>query len=366
MIKNFSQVFSKTVVRGLIVVFFLALIGIFLYIERIYESFGAEKVLTIYTPYEVISVETAKEFERQTGIKVRITYFDTNEELLAKFRVNRGVGYDVIVPSDFMVELLRRENLLLELDHAKLKNFSSLDKRLMDKFYDPGDKYTVPVAWIPYGIGYNRDHINLDDGVGWDVVFNPEKLRAIGVDKISMLNDALEVVSLAAIYLFGSNDNLTEEKLEQVKKLLINQKQIVESYAEAGAKFLLISEVVPFAVLPAARVVEIEDQEKFGFVIPHGGSLIDILTLAIPATCKNVDEAHQLVDFLISRDIGVQNYEIFYCNPSNVESYKLVDPDIYSNKNYFPENDVFDGLHILNNQLSLPVLEKLWFSIKSN
>lgn len=354
-------------IKTLILFFFTAIIVFFLYAPRLYEYFfECNNVLNIYISRETVPEDTFLEFEKRTGIRVRVAYFDTNEELLAKLKINRGVGYDLIVPSDYMIELLIREGLLQPIDRSKITNFRYLDGRLLDKFFDPGNKYTVPLSWIPYGIVYNRNIINLDrKSVGWDIIFKPEALAKWGDYKTTMVNDAREAVFLGALYLFQDVDNLTPERLAQVEKVLIAQRPIVESYTETGAKYLLFSNIIPLAVLPAARLKEMGDLKNFGFVIPKEGSIIDILNIGISVSSKKVDEAHQLMDFLISKAVSAYNFEVLDCNPSNTQAFSLIDKAYFQNKAFFPDNETFSRLHILHNEIPPALLEKIWFSVKS-
>lgn len=358
-------------IRLVIVLFYLFLISSLLYAPQVYEYFfDRSNSVTLYTFRQVFDEDIFEEFEKQTGIHVQVTYFDTNEEMLARFRISRGVGYDVVVPSDYMVELLIREGLLKNVDKTKLTNYKQLDRRLMGLFYDPVNQYSVPVCWIPYGIGFNRKDFNLDNNVSWDIVFKKEALEAAALKKnqgyrVSAINHPTDMVFLSAIYLFGSVRSITDAKMEKIKELLINQKPNVEAYVEAGAKYLLLAGIVPVAVLPSARMKEMGDIKNFGFVIPKEGSLVDILNLGILKTSKNVDAAHKLIDFLISKENGAHNFEKIACNPANKESYGLIRPEYSKDKAYFPDDEMFKRLKILNNELPPSLLEKVWFLVKS-
>lgn len=363
-----KQAFCKRVwVKLSIITVMFGLIVAFLYLPQKLASFvsSTRRSITLYTPREVFSAEKIKEFERLTGIRVKITYFNTNEEMFAKFKINRGAGYDIVVPSDYMVELLVKEKLLLPLDHSKISNFPHLDRRLMNKFYDRENKFSLPVCWIPYGIGFNRAFFDFDNNTSWDVVFDKEVLKKYGDHKISMLDDTKEAVLIAAIYLFGRVENLTSNELEKVKDLLMKQKSMVEAYSEAGAKYLLMSNIVPLAVIPAGRIKEMEDLEHYGFVIPKEGSLVDIMNVAIPATSKKSELAHEFIDFLVSAETSACAFNEISCNPSNTKAYSLVDPKYGENKAFFPDDETFERLFIINNQIDPQVLEKLWFLIKS-
>jgi len=361
MIKK-SSFFARTT----IVVFFTLIIIFGFYLPKIFNFFlRPEKELVVYITRETVIPEIFEEFEKKTGINLRVTFFDTNEEMFAKFKINRGSGYDLVIHSDYMGENLIRENLLQPIDKSKISNFDQIDKRLLDKFYDPGNKYTLPLSWIPYGIGFDKRIINLDNDFSWEIVYKKEALSKFGDFKVSMLNDPKEVVFLTAIYLFGQIENLSNSQIEKIEKTLKKQKEIVECYVEAGAKYLLISKIVPMAVLPSARLKELEDPENFGFVVPREGSLIDIINFGILKKSKKADLVHELIDFLLSKDIGARNFDELACNPSNREAYSLIDEAYSKNKAFFPDDEIFERLYIINNKIQSDVLDKIWFSLKS-
>jgi spermidine/putrescine-binding protein len=298
---------------------------------------------------------------------VRVTYYDTEEELFAKFKAGGGDGYDVIVPSDYITELLIKEGFLKPLDLSRISNFRKIDKRLLNKFFDPKNEYSVPVCWSPYGIAYDKKLIKIDDkNVSWGIIFEKEFLEKLGNYKITMLNDDREAIFLAAIYLFQDIENLTSDKLDKIKDLLIKQKQIVESYTESGAKYILLSKIAPMAVLPAGRFKEMGNLDDFGFVIPKEGSLMDLLVLAIPKKSKNADLAYKLIDFLLSDEVGAYNFEAFDFNPANKDSYKFIDERATKYKAFFPNEDIFNRLYNLNNKIPNHILENIWFSVKSS
>jgi len=361
-----SDKVNRVMAKSLIIIFYAIVFAVVLYSPRIYNFFfDTKEVITVYTYREAFSVEKFEEFGEKMGVKVKVTYFNTGEEMFAKFKINKGRGYDVVVPSDYMVEHLIKAGLLQPLDLSKLSNFRHIDKRLLNKFYDPDNKYTVPVFWIPYGIGFDRKFFDLDNNVSWDIIFKKEVLKKYGDYKVSMTNDAREAVYLGAIYLFGTIDNLTEAQFDKIRDLLIAQKQIVESYGDASAKYLLLSGIVPIAAIPACRMKEIDDFENYGFVIPKEGSLVDIMSIGIPVTSKKADLAHKLIDFLLSKEVGAYNFNEVACNPVNVEAYELVDQKYAKNRAFFPDDEMFKRLFILNSQIRPSLLEKIWFLLKS-
>lgn len=354
-----KKMYERFFAKSAIVLFYAALLLFGIYLPRIYKRFFGERdVLTVYLTRETILDETFEAFEEETGIRVNLAYFDTNEEMFAKFKINRGEGYDVVILSDYMVENLVHANLLQRLDHSKISHLNVLDERLLNKYFDPGNVFTLPLNWFPYGIGFNKNEVQLDNNVSWDIVFNGEY-------KVSMLNDAREAIYLSSIYLFGDIDDFSQERLDKIAELLIRQKKHVEAYVEAGAKHLLLTRIVPMAVLPGARMQEMENPEIFDFVIPREGSLVDLVNIGIPITSEKADLAHRLIDYLLSKDVGVENFNKLACNPVNKEAYALLDQRYAGSKAFFPDDKMFERLYILNNKISPAALERTWFLVKS-
>ena len=199
----------------------------------------------MYAFTEFISSEAIKEFEKETGIKVRVQYFEFNEELYAKFKINHGEGYDLITPSDFMIETMRKDGMLQEIDHSKLSNFKELNTHLLNRYFDPGNRYSIPLCWIVYGIVYNRKIVGKNFGqIGLSMLFkDPWDLVITNVVtehfRVCMIQDPRDMVCFAAIYLYGRYKKLTESELSEIQKLLIKQKNWVESYTDVGTPYLL-------------------------------------------------------------------------------------------------------------------------------
>lgn len=354
-------VYQTIITRIGIIILYLVVLSFFLYTPCIYNYFFENKnTLQVYAFLDVIAPEMFEEFEKKTGTKVVVNYFETNEELFAKFKINRGTGYDLILASDYMIDIMRKDGMLAKLNHAEIHNGQELDERLLNRDYDPENKYSYPVCWIPYGIGYNKNEHDLSqEHASWDFIFKPSTM-------ISMLDDARESVSLASIYRFGKVGKLNDNQFEEVKQILIRQKPFVEAYVESGAQYLLLSDIVSIAVFPAARMNNLmKEDDRFEFVVPTAGSLLTIENLAIPAASEKQELAHELLNFLLSRFVGAFNFESFGFNPSNKLAYKDIDQSFYNNKSFFPDDKVFSRLYTIGTAIPDKKLEELWFSVKT-
>jgi spermidine/putrescine transport system substrate-binding protein len=363
---------NSLLIKAGIVVMYTLVIAIFLYLPRFTDLIWKQsKTLNVYSFTEMISAEALQEFEEQTGISVSITYFETNEDLYTKFKVTGGEGYDLITPSDYMVELLVQENLLHTLDHTKISNIQELDSRLLNRFYDPKNRYSLPVAWNVYGVAFDRDVIDVkNDELSLDVIFKGPSVwknsGKIGFDsKICMLDDPFEAVMLAAIYLFGRVDNLSTEDYKLIKQLLVEQKKWVECYTNSSLFYYLQGNIVPVALTSGLFMRKMaEETDRFSFMIPKEGSLLGVETLAIPARSKKVVLAHKLMNFLLSRKISHFHTVEYGSNPGNRMVYPMLDKSIIGNPHYFPPDEWFDKLHQIHNNFPMHIIEKIWLAVK--
>src|SRR5438132_11878131 len=224
--------------------------------------------LHLFTWSDYTEESVVKEFERRFGIKVVTDTFGSNEELLAKLQ-GGAAGYDVVVPSDYMVSILVKQGLLAELDHAKIPNLAHVYKHLKGLYYDPQNTYSVPYLWGTTGIGYNADLVKPPPET-WQVLWDA---RYKG--KISLLNDEREVFGMA-LRAAGESVNATQPaKLEAAKARLMAQKALVKTYTSENYDQLLVSGEVALAHGWSGTIMRAADERpSIKYVIPKEGGTI--------------------------------------------------------------------------------------------
>ena len=363
---NASKILALNVfIKVLIFIFYSSLFFLFLSIPKIYDFISSEfihdKTITIYSFTEVFPLELFSQFEEKTGIKVTIKYFDTNEELLAKFKISKGEGYDLIASSDYAIELLCRENLLQKINKDLITNLKQLDSRLLGKYFDPENEYSLPLVWSSYGILFNKNIFKYDD-VTWDLVFRRSEKNDY---KICMLDEPLESVFLASIYLFSKSRELSDYDLEKIEALLSRQKEWVESYTISNIEYFLRSNIVPIAVVPSYVAKHIVEQDSnFSFKVPSGGSLLSIENLAIPIRSRKSDLVYTFIDFITSKEVSEHSSFHIGFNPVNISTFSLPGVKFLKEKGLFPDHDTFDTLHMINNDLSLEKVSDIWLNVR--
>ena len=260
-------------------------------------------------------------FEKETGIKVQLTYFTSNEELMTKIKATGGEGYDLIVPSDYAVDLMVRDGLLKELDHTKLDFFKHLNPQLLNHSFDPGNRYSLPFAWELFGLGYDMDYFaDRPIDASWNLIFKPQGFEIV------MINDPIQTVLIAAYYLYGPVDTLSQEQILEVQDLLIRQKKWVEAYADARGNYFLAQKIVP---LSRHQFVHVENEEKIPVhqLSPsREGTFISVENLAIPHASQKEEIVYQLLNYLYKPASISEHYETFRLLSSHIRCLRSDGP----------------------------------------
>jgi spermidine/putrescine transport system substrate-binding protein len=365
--------FRRILNKIFIAILFIAGLLFFLYLPTTIRFLMEEKSISVYMFTEFISPTAIRDFEKETGVKVYVQYYESNEELCAKFKINEGVGYDLITPSDYMVEILKKNELLQKIHSEKLSHFCKLDSRVLHRYFDEHNEYSIPLTWSVYGIVFDRFLFKKSDvNVGFDFIFkNPEDLFRMGLItkpyKVCMFDDPREVFLLAALYLFGKVKGLNEKDWAAVESLLIDQKQWVECYTNFGLRYFLEGNIVSFAVMSSRYLSHILETNnvRFGFSVPKNGSLLVIENFAIPVHSKKTLWVHKFIDFMISRKYSTYHFDKYGGNPVNTGSYRDINQKYFGKLQFFPSDELFDKLYLIHNELPLRKLEEMWLRVKT-
>jgi spermidine/putrescine transport system substrate-binding protein len=205
-----NKLFGSTAIKLMIIIFWASVFFGFLYAPKLFDYWKSNKTINVATWTDMLDEEMLKKFEKQTGISINLSYFENNDELLVKIRETKGAGYDLLIPSDHTVQLLIQEGLLQILDKPKITIWDRINPRLLDAYFDPENNYSLPYYWGIYGIGVNKDFFGGEiPEATWDLIFKPLHPFA----KVSMLDNPREAILLTALALFGSIDNLNEQKM---------------------------------------------------------------------------------------------------------------------------------------------------------
>jgi spermidine/putrescine transport system substrate-binding protein len=296
-----------------------------------------------------------------------IDYYDTNEALIAKLQAG-GVGqYDLVVASDYAVQILHEENLLEPIEHAHIPNLGNLDARFRDMPFDPGNRYSVAYQWGTSGLGIRSDLVTEmpDSAVdSWRLVFDP----AAQLGPFVMLADSRETIGAALLYLGHSANTTDSLELAAAERLLLEQRPRVLTYAPfANGRDLLASgDAVVAHNFSGEIMLAQEEVETIQYVIPREGAILWTDNLAIPSGAPSRYTAEAFINFILDAEIGgrLSNYTA-YASP-NSAAMQYIDPELRADPSIFPDSTVLSRLVVLSDVgAARTIYDRIWTRLRA-
>ena len=309
-----------------------------------------EKVLNIYNWSDYIAEDTIRNFEKETGIKVRYDNFDNNEIVHAKLVAGK-TGYDIVVPSSNWAKLQADGGLLRKLDKAQLPNYKNLDPDVQAQLasLDPGNQYMVNWLWGFTTVGINVDKVKAALGTlpmpdnAWDLVFKPEYISKLKSCGVSFLDSSSEVVPAALHYLGKPSFSKNAADYSQAATLLKSVRPYVTLFSSSGYINDMASGAICVALgwsgdinIARQRALDNKTGQKLEALIPSSGGLLFFDVMVIPADAEHSGNAHKFINYILKPEVhaGISN-KVFYANP-NKESRKFIRPEVANNPTVFP------------------------------
>jgi spermidine/putrescine transport system substrate-binding protein len=325
------------------------------------EAAQEKKVVNFYNWSEYIPAGVLKTFTSETGIKVNYSTFDSNEVLYGKLKTLKGKGYDLIVPSTYLVSRMRNEGLLQKLDKSLIPNFKNLDPKLLNAPFDPGNEYSIPYLWGTTGIVLNTKLLP-DAGLkAWNDLWNPSYRGSL-----LLLDDVRDVFAMA-LKILGYSINDTDEA--HIREAYIKLKELlpnVKVFNSETPKVFLIGEEVSAGMTWNGEAFKAHrENPHISYVYPEEGSLMWMDSLTIPIGAKNTENAYLLLDFLLRPDIAKTiGEEIGYATP-NLEAFRLLPEKTRSNRMIYPsEEDLKKAEMQVEVGDAMTIYEKYWSMLK--
>jgi spermidine/putrescine transport system substrate-binding protein len=292
---------------------------------------AAAEELNLFAWSEYVPQSVLDGFTKATGIDVNYETYASNEEMLAKL-LSGAASYDLVQPSEYTIEAMVKEKLLLPLDHEQLPNLKNIGKEYYGLAHDPKLAYSVPYMQGTVGIVINTEKVK-EPVTGYVDFFQP-KYKG----RIVVLDDAVEVVSWALATKGIGPDQITKANLEQARPVLTQWLPLVKVYDSDSPKTVLLNGDVDLGIVwsgEAAILIQ-EQGKKFHYVLPKEGAHMFIDSLAIPKGASNVSAAHKFIDYILRPDVSRKISEEFpYTNP-NLEARKLLTPEERANEASYP------------------------------
>ncbi|MCE9584528.1 MAG: spermidine/putrescine ABC transporter substrate-binding protein [Planctomycetes bacterium] len=328
------------------------------------EPGGKPKELHLFIWANYIDPAVLRDFEKESGIKVVEENFDSNETLRAKLEAG-ATGYDVIVPSDYTVQGLKKAGLLAELDLSNIPNAKHLSKRFQQIWYDPGNKVSIPYLWGTTGIGYDVTKV-VPPPTSWADLFAKENLEKYK-GKIGMLDDAREALGAALRFRGNSVNSVDRKEIEQARDLLVAQKPSVARYdsetyddmVSAGTLVMAQGWSGDFAKAHA-------ENPNVRFVVPKEGGVTWADNLAIPKSSANKAAAEAFIDYLMRPEISARIVNFIRYPSSNEDAKSLIKPEILNDPGIYPPPAILDNLEWIHDPGELGDLyDNAWTELKN-
>lgn len=325
-------------------------------------SFAAsENTVNVYAWSGVIPDAIIQQFEKETGIKVNFSTFDSNEVMYAKLKTSKNPGYDIIEPSSYYIDRMRRQGMLEKLNKEKLTHFKNLNPEFLNAKYDPKNEYSVPFIWGVTGIFINKSHVPPGTVTRWSDLWDKKYL-----DRLMMLDDTRELFSMGLKVLGYSVNDTNPEHIKaaylKLKELLPNIKIFTSAVLS-----ILIDEDTGIGMAWNGDVYKAsKENANLDFVYPKEGFVIWVDNFAIPKNAPHRDNAYLFLNFILRADVAKKIALDNNFPTPNLEAWKLLPADVKNNPVIYPSHDVLRRGEFQTdvNDNAITLYEKYWERLK--
>lgn len=328
------------------------------------SSSGKNGEVIVYNWGEYIDPETITLFEKETGIKVVYDEYETNEIMYPKVEAG-ATAYDVLCPSDYMIQKLIENDLLQEIDLDHIPNVKNIGQQYFDssKEFDPENKYSIPYCFGTVGILYNKTMVT-EPVDSWSILWDEQYADNI------LMQDSVRDAFMVALKLKGySMNTLDETELNEAKQLLIDQKPLIQAYVVDQVRDKMIGDEAAIGVIYSGEAIYTQrENENLEYVIPKEGTNVWIDSWVIPKNAPNKENAEKFIDFMCRDDIALMNFEyITYSTPNDAARELIEDEDIKNSPIAFPDLSKYNHLetfHYLGSEGDA-LYNELWKEVKA-
>jgi len=347
---------------SVLVAIFLFLFGFRMMLNGNYEN----GELNIYMPGEYISDEVIEQFEFEYGIKVSVDTFESNELMYTKLLT--GTVYDIIIPSDYMIERMINEEMLQKLDKSKLTCMNKIYPEVLHMAFDENNDYSVPYFWGNAGICYDSTIVDSEDveSEGWEVFKNPKYKGQI------YMYDSIRDIFMTAFKSLGYSMNTSDaEQINEAYDWLCEIAKTMEpAYAaDECIDGLTYGEKAMGFMYSGDAAYIISENEDMRFYAPKEGTNYFVDAMVLPKGCENVDNAYTFINYITDYDAAYENSS--YVGYASVNTEVLADltaedADFDGNEAYIPREKTANDEVFRNNEKQLNMISELWSRVKLN
>lgn len=338
------------------------LLSLFLLLVIMPCAFAEKKILNIYAWASEIPDNVIRQFEKETGIKVNFSTYENNEIMYAKIRASKNAGYDVVIPSSYFVDRMRRQNMLTKLDKTKLPNWKNLSSDFLNPAYDPGAQYCMPFLWGITGIFFNKNYYPEGSIKKWSDLWD-----ARFQDKLMLLDDTREVFSMGLLSLGYSPNDSNPDHIKEAFLKLKTLMQNVKVFSSDTVVSILIDEDATVGMAWNGDVFKAAgENSNLRFVFPEEGFVIWVDNFVIPVNAPHKDNAYTFLNFILRPEIGkiIGLYTRFPI--TNAAGQALLPDDVRNNPFIYPSKEILKrGVFQTDlGEKTLGLYERYWEELK--
>ena len=326
-----------------------------------YEQIGGE--LNILNWGEYMDPELIKVFENETGVKVNYVEMTSNEEMLIKLRSSDS-PYDLCFPSDYIIEQMIREDMLLPLDYSKIPNAKNIDENMkaFTNVFDPGAKYSLPYMWGTVGILYNTEMVD-EEVDSWGILWD-EKYAG----QIWMYDSVRDTLGITLKYLGYDLNTRNADEVEAACQKLIEQAPLRKGFGTDNMRTAMINNKGALALIYSGDAfAAMDENENLAYAVPKEGSNVWYDNVVIPKNAKNVEAAHAMINFLNDGNVAAKNTEYICYSTPNAAALALLGEDYIDDETYNPPQDVLDRCEVFHDLGDfVEVFNAAWSKIKTS
>ena len=322
------------------------------------------EVLTILNYGKYFDPDALKQFEKETGIKIKYEEYESPEEMYTKYKAG-SIDYDLLCTSDYMVQKLIEENEALPINYENTPEYKNIDKKIIEASasFDPKHIYTIPYFYGTVGILYNTKEVTASETDSWNILWD-KKYNG----KIIMENSVRDCF-LVPLKQMGYSLNTTDPKeLDEALTMLKEQKPLVYAYFVDETGDEMAAGNASLAVVYSGEAAYAQSlSDELAYNVPKEGSNLWIDSWFIPKTCKNKQNAEKFLDFLCRKDIAAINFDYVYYATPNTAVYDSLDEEIKQDKTIFPDSSVIENCETYTNldTEATNLYNQLWKELKS-
>lgn len=296
--------------------------------------------INVYNWGDYIAEDTIELFTEATGIKVNYEMFDSNEIMYAKYK-SGAVDYDVMIPSDYMIEKLIIEDELVKLNKDNIPNISLINPEFIGQAYDSTGDYSVPYMWGTVGILYNTTLV--DDVVdSWDILWD-DKYSG----QIIMQNSVRDTFGVALKKLGYSLNSTSKEEVDEALAILVEQSPLVQAYVVDEVKDKMIGNEGALAVIYSGEAIYTADEnEELAYAIPKEGTNLWFDAMVIPKSTKNQGAAESFINFMCDTQIAFNNTDYIGYSTPHMDAKEMLEDEVKNNPAAYPSQEILDQCEV--------------------